>query len=279
MLHPPGKREYYSKLFKDQTKGEKSGIEAEVITASGEIKFVTITVSTTVVEGKEVIQGIFRDITEQKKLEKSLLEIEDRERQHIGYELHDSLGQLLTGISFKTKCLQNELKNRQIPEAEEAADIGSLINEAKIQAKMLAQGLSPIGTEGGGLMSALESLATNTQRLFNIRCSFTCPESVLLRNKKAILQLYRIAQEAVTNAVRHSQCKNIEIFLSRQDKSIIIKIKDDGTGVNKVSESNDGMGLKIMRYRASMIGASLGTEVKDGKGTAISCVFTDDIDK
>jgi PAS domain S-box-containing protein len=219
------------------------------------------------------------DITERKRLEKSLLEIEDRERQSIGYELHDSLGQLLTGISFKNKCLQNALKNRLAPEAEEAADIGSLINEAKIQAKMLAQGLSPIGTEGSGLMSALEGLATNTQRLFNARCIFICDEPVQLKNEKAILQLYRIAQEAVTNAVRHSQCGNIEILLGREEDLVTITIRDNGIGMNGVPESRDGMGLKIMHYRASMIGATLGTEVEEGKGTVVTCVFTDKINE
>ena len=127
-------------------------------------------------------------------------------------------------------------------------------------------------------MSALESLATNTQRLFNIRCVFICDEPVQLKNEKALLQLYRIAQEAVTNAVRHSQCSNIELHLDREKDVVTITIKDDGTGMNGVPENKYGMGLKIMRYRSSMIGASLGTEVEEGKGTAITCVFTDDID-
>jgi len=217
------------------------------------------------------------NITERKKLEKALLEIEDRERQHIGYELHDSLGQLLTGISFKNRSLQKELKKRLVPEAEEAADIGALINEAKIQAKMLAQGLSPIGTEGSGLMSALESLATNTQGLFKIQCTFTCNEPVLLRNEKVTFQLYRIAQEAVSNAVRHSQCNNITLFLRREENSVILKIRDNGIGISGISPDSNGMGLKIMRYRASMIGATFSTEVEEGNGTVVTCDFTDDI--
>jgi PAS domain S-box-containing protein len=253
-------------------------IENPVLNRDGEERFIAW--HNTILKEENKIIGTLssgEDITERKRLEKALLEIEDRERQHIGYELHDSLGQLLTGISFKNRSLHNNLKNRQAPEAEEVSDIGSLINEAKIQTKMLAQGLSPIGTEGRGLMSALEGLATNTQRLFNIRCTFTFNEPVQLKNEKAILPLYRIAQEAVTNAVRHSQCGNIEILLGRDEDIVTITIRDDGTGMNGVSESRDGMGLKIMHYRASMIGATLGTELEEGKGTVITCAFTDDI--
>jgi len=227
---------------------------------------------------EEIIQAnksLRQEIAERRRLEKALLEIEDRERQHIGHELHDSLGQLLTGIAFKNKSLQNDLNNRMAPEAEDAAHIGSLINEAKLQTKILSRGLSPVGTDGAGLMSALESLGVNALRLFHVPCTFICDEPVLLRHEKAILQLYRIAQEAVTNAVRHSQCKTITIELERAGDVVIITISDDGIGMKGSTAAKDGMGLKIMHYRAGMIGADLDVLTNDGTGTVIRCAFPD----
>jgi signal transduction histidine kinase len=214
-------------------------------------------------------ESLRQEITERRKLEKALLEIEDRERQHIGYELHDSLGQLLTGISFKTRCLQNELTGRLLPEAEAVADIGALISEAKIQAKMLAQGLSPIGTEGGGLMSALESLSKNTQRLFNLRCVFVCDEPVQLKNEKAILQLYRIAQEALSNARKHANASRVVIQLAFSSEKTRLAIIDDGQGFDLPKEISGfvpmgKLGLLGMYERVRLINAKL--EIKTGKG-------------
>ena len=219
--------------------------------------------------------GVIRDITERKRLEKALFEIEERERRRIGYELHDGLGQLLTGISFKNWGLERKLEKRSLREAEEAAEISMLIAEAKEQVSRLSKGLSPVETDRAGLMAALESLALNNEKIFGIPCVFRCDRPVFVHNKSAIVQLYRIAQEAVTNAVKHGRPDHIEITLTRKYNKITMSIKDNGVGISGNPDDTNGMGLKIMRHRAGIINASFEVRRKAGEGTVVTCVFSD----
>ncbi len=219
--------------------------------------------------------GVMQDITERKNFEKALFDVEERERQRIGYELHDGLGQLLTGISFKNRGLERKLEKSSCREADDATEISMLIDEAKEQVSRLSKGLTPVEMDKEGLRAALEALAAHNNMIFRIPCTFTCDESVSVHNKAAVTQLYRIAQEAATNAVKHGKPNRIDIFLNKINDEISLKIKDDGIGIAKEPRQSKGMGLKIMRYRASIINASLDFKRNIDGGTLVTCTFSD----
>jgi signal transduction histidine kinase len=216
-----------------------------------------------------------KEIAERRHLEKMLLEIREHERRRIGHDLHDNLGQQLTAISYKTQGLENILRKKGISEAEDAARITSLTEMAKTQVKSLSKGLSPMLGKGEyGLMTAMVELATNSERLFGTPCVICCANPVLIYNEAALIHLYRIAQEAVTNAARHANPRQIDIHFKREDDTITLTVKDDGTGFT-LSKHLDGMGLEIMKYRARIINASLEIQPDSDKGTRVTCVFHD----
>jgi signal transduction histidine kinase len=218
---------------------------------------------------------MIRDITERKRLEKGLLEIEEREQRRIGQDLHDDLGQLLTGIAFKSRVLQRKLEKNQLVSADNVAEITLLVNQAKDQARLLSRGLLSLETEEESLMTALKDLVQNTERIYGISCVFKCERVVPIYNKAAVTHLYRIAQEAVTNAVKHGKPARIDISLSRNKDKVELTIKDDGTGNPSQKAETDGMGLHIMNYRANMIGGSLDRQSGTNTGTQVKCSFSD----
>ena len=190
-------------------------------------------------------------------------------------ELHDGLGQLLTGISFKNRGLERKLENSSCSEVDDATEISKLIDEAKEQVSRLSKGLSPVEMDKEGLRAALEALASHISSIFGISCTFTCNKSVSVHNEAAITQLYRITQEAVTNAVKHGKPTRIDITLGKKDDKISLTIKDDGIGIADESKDTTGMGLKIMQYRASIINASLELKRTIDSGTLVTCTFSD----
>lgn len=207
---------------------------------------------------------------ERRVLEEELLNASSREQQRIGQDLHDSLCQQLAGIEFQNSVLVQQLS--KTPEAQaEASRIGELIRNVTKQARALARGLSPVEIEPNGLMSALNNLAINATNLFRVHCSFECPQPVLLENRISATHLYRIAQEAIGNAVKHGQAKTVIVNLKHVDQELVLTVKDDGIGFSKDGRGIEGMGLRIMEYRADMIGAMLRIDsVKDG-GTTVAC--------
>jgi PAS domain S-box-containing protein len=207
---------------------------------------------------------------ERRVLEEELLNASSREQQRIGQDLHDSLCQQLAGIEFQNSVLVQQLS--KTPEARaEAARIGELIRNATKQARALARGLSPVEIEPNGLMSALTSLAINATNLFRVHCSFECPQPVLLANRTSATHLYRIVQEAIGNAVKHGQANTIIISLKGGDEELILTVKDDGVGFSQDGRAIEGMGLRIMDYRADMIGAMLRIDSLKGEGTTVAC--------
>jgi two-component system, LuxR family, sensor kinase FixL len=207
---------------------------------------------------------------ERRVLEEELLNASSREQQRIGQDLHDSLCQQLAGIEFQNSVLVQQLS--KTPEAQaEATRIGELIRNATKQARALARGLSPVEIEPNGLMAALNNLAINATNLFRVHCSLECPQPVLLENRTSATHLYRIAQEAIGNAVKHGQAKTIVIILKRVDGELVLSVKDDGVGFSQDGGAIEGMGLRIMEYRADMIGAMLRIDSLKGEGTTVAC--------
>src|ERR1700678_787380 len=213
------------------------------------------------------------DITERKRLEKAILEISAEEQRRIGQDLHDGLGKHLTGIAFMSKVQEQKLAEKGLPEAVEATRIVGLVNEAITKTRELAHGLLPVISDSHGLMSALKRWAAEVEDLFNISCCLRMDEPVLIHDANMSTHLYRIAQEAVNNAIKHGQAKNITISLFARNGNGTLKIENDGSRLPESSTDGSGMGMQIMNYRARMIGGSLKVESGGIRGITITCLF------
>jgi PAS domain S-box-containing protein len=213
------------------------------------------------------------DITEREQLERALLEISAREQRRIGQDLHDGLGQHLTGIAFMAKVHEAKLADKELTDAADAAKIVKLVNEAIHKTRELARGLLPVVSDAHGLMSALQLWAGEVKDLFGISCCFECETAVLIHDDAMATHLYHIAQEAVNNAIKHGQARNILIRLSAENGWGTLLINDNGSGIQDNHPSNHGMGLHIMSYRANMIGGRLDVRPSPPHGTCVTCIF------
>ncbi|HEY1791106.1 MAG TPA: PAS domain-containing sensor histidine kinase [Verrucomicrobiae bacterium] len=225
-------------------------------------------------EGKAVeVEGIARDITERKRLEKEILEISNREQQRIGHDLHDGVCQQLAGIAYRVDILADQLQEKHFSEASEAERIGGLVNDAITQTRSVARGLFPVHLEESGLVLALEDLAANATNLFKIKCDFTSSGPVPVLENGVAAHLYYIAQEAVLNAVKHGKAAHIALSLRHTGGHYELSIQDNGSGFEASNGNSKGMGVRIMQYRARTIGATLDLKSAPGAGTRITCVF------
>jgi PAS domain S-box-containing protein len=213
------------------------------------------------------------DITERKHLEKAILDISAREQRRIGQDLHDGLGQHLTGIAFMAKVHEAKLAEQGRSETEDAAKIVKLVNEAIHRTRELARGLLPVVSDSEGLMSALQLWAVEVQDLFGVSCRFQCETPVLIHDDAMATHLYHIAQEAVNNAIKHGEPRNLTIQLTAEQGRGKLLIKDDGKGIAEHPANSGGMGLHIMNYRAGMIGGTLEVRPDISQGTVVSCIF------
>lgn len=213
------------------------------------------------------------DITEREQLERALLEISAREQRRIGQDLHDGLGQHLTGIAFMAKVHEAKLAEKQMTDAADAAKIVKLVNEAVHKTRELARGLLPVMSDAQGLMSALQLWAGEVEDLFGISCRFECETAVLIHDDAMATHLYHIAQEAANNAIKHGHAHNILIRLDPEGGWGRLQISDDGTGILEGLASSHGMGLHIMSYRAGMIGGRLDVKPNVPHGTCVTCTF------
>jgi len=223
-------------------------------------------------EGEFLYSSVFsRDITERVNLEREILEISEREHRRIAEDLHDGLGQILVGTAFLGNTLRQELAAKSLPEARDADRLLEALDEAIGLTRNLARGLYPVRPLPNALMGALAALALRARRLFHVRCRFTCRQAVLIEDNRVATHLYRIAQEAVTNAIKHGKPDRIEINLTRTPGRIRLAVNDNGVGLPTRSPKKSGLGLRIMRYRAGTIGGSLAIEKAPGGGTTVVC--------
>ncbi len=232
-----------------------------------------LAVSEVKLEDRRLFTGFVRDITERKRLEKEILEISDLEQRRIGQGLHDGLCQHLAGIELMSEVLAKSLKKQSNAAAAQAAKITEHLREAISETKQLARGLSPVSLESNGLMSALQELVRAVTKLFNIECRFQCGEPVLVRDNSTATHVYRIAQEAINNAIRHGQARTVVVTLARQNGKARLTVADNGVGLPGEIKPDAGMGLQIMKYRAGMIGAALEIRSADHQGTTVTCAF------
>lgn len=214
---------------------------------------------------------MIRNMTDRKRLENEILEISQREQNRIGQDLHDGLGQLLTGISCLIRGFTKKMERKFPDDVESVKEIDNLVKQAIAQSSWLARGLMPVKLEAGGLEGALQELVEQTERIHGIPCMFQCDSNLAISDSTTTIQLYRIAQEAINNAVKHSRAQHIWLRLQPENGYVVLTVKDDGVGLPDPSERSDGMGLRIMNYRAGMIGAELDVQRDPDGGTIVLC--------
>ena len=214
---------------------------------------------------------ILRDITERKRLEKEILEINDRVQGRIGQDLHDGLCQQLAGIELMSQVLEQKLASRSKADAARIGEIAGHVRDAISQTRLLARGLSPITLEFEGLMSGLQELASNTEKIFRVACVFQCDTPVLLPDQTIATHLFRIAQEAVSNAIRHGKAKRIVIKLARRACDWCSRSRTTALGFPQLPPSQKGMGLRIMQSRSALIGGVLAVENNPAGGVTVTC--------
>ena len=219
------------------------------------------------------VESIARDITERRRLEREILETSTREQRRIGHDLHDGICQQLAAIGYLADILADRLQEKKAPEAAEAERIGNLINEANAQARSVARGLFPVRLEEHGLVLALEDLAASSSARYRITCRFVCQATPANVDSEVELHLYYIVQEALLNAVNHGKAATVIVTLAADEDRFKLTVQDDGTGFQTAGQSRSGMGIRIMRYRAKVIGATLDLQSEANHGTQITCVF------
>ncbi len=215
------------------------------------------------------------EIKRRKALERELLSVVDRERQRTGRELHDGIGQQLTGIAFMVETLGQKLSEKSLSdEASYAEKINKRIHRAAEHTHTLVKGLEPIDLERSGLAFALQELAADTGHLFNVSCTFACQEPICAPGVTVATNLYRIAQEAITNAIKHGKARTIAIALAGDAEALTLRVDNDGLAFPAGEAPGKGMGLSIMRYRAEMIEGLLDIRKGPDGGTSVTCVVS-----
>jgi two-component system CheB/CheR fusion protein len=235
---------------------------------------IDLVISEIELDHRRVYTIIARNISDRRRLEREVLEASAREQQRISRDLHDRVGQELTGLGYLATSLSQKLGPR--PQGEVVTKIADGIQHVVGEVRSAIRGLTPVASDDHGLMTALEELAARTQERIGIPCRFVCPKPVSLEDNASATHLYMIAQEAVHNAVKHAKAKEITIHLEGRKGRISLDVSDDGIGLASIPEPSKSMGLHIMRYRAGEIGAIISIDGKDGAGTRVTCTFPKD---
>jgi PAS domain S-box-containing protein len=237
-----------------------------------------LSVSEFAMHGRRMFAGLIRDLTERRRLERQILDAGAEEQRRIGHDLHDGLCQQLTGLSFALEVLGQKLERRDAPEAAGIRKVSELVDQAITQARTLAHGLQPVMLEATGLTIALRELAGKAESMFHVACLFVSDGEVLVHDNAVATHLYRIAQEAISNAVRHGKARTIVIDLTAAGRELRLTITDDGIGLPAAAGSaraagrSKGIGLQTMEYRARAVGGTLAVRPGERAGTVVTCM-------
>lgn len=214
--------------------------------------------------------GCCHDVTEKRALRAELLEITAQEQRRIGQELHDGTGQELTGLNYLAFSHARALTDRRHRNADTAVKIAEGLQRALKQVRFLSKGLLPVEVDADGLMAGLTELTVRMSEVNEVACTFHCKEPIPMLDQEVATQLYRIAQEALNNAIKHGRADSVELHLLRKDGVLRMEITDDGVGI-PVPHPKEGLGLRIMASRAELIGAKLEIGPAPRKGTKVTC--------
>jgi signal transduction histidine kinase len=207
--------------------------------------------------------------------ERRILSVTEDTQERIGRELHDDLGQHLTGTAFRSELLFQDLKTHGYPDCEEASKITALINEAINKTRSLAQGLYPVELKGAGLHAMLEQIVSNVVSIYHIECELIGDSAISINNPHVLINLFRITQEAVNNAIKHSGATRITLKIIENPQSMELEIADNGCGIAKSSKADsiNGLGMHTMHYRSSLLGATLRIAERPTGGTSVTIIL------
>jgi len=219
------------------------------------------------IEGEKELAEVRRT---NRLLEQAILDASERERHNIGADLHDGLGQQLTAIELMCTLVKEDAAGQ--PELLQNLErMSRMLRGAVMQTRALARGLVPVGREPDALQTGLTEMVEQTNAVGAVRCSFECPQPVTMADAAAAGHLYRIAQEALNNAIKHAHARNVTIRLERSEGRVVLEISDDGAGLPKSRARRAGLGLGVMQYRANVIGAELTIASARDQGVTIRC--------
>ena len=265
------------RLARAAREGSKTGeivpIEFECARRDGSRFVAACVVTPLTVNASEHWLAVLNDVTERKQLEREIIEIANREQQRIGSDLHDGLGQDLTGIALMLKGVVSQLRKEGSASHRDVEEVIGLVNTAIENTRTLARGLSPVGSGGGSLGGAIQTLAARISERFGVQvdCHLNFDEPLRV-SETAAAHVYRIVQEALTNVVRHSGATEVSVSLDTADGELHLRVEDNGRGFTPTSPDRpDGLGLKIMRYRAQMLGGDLAIELAGNGGASVHC--------
>jgi len=245
-----------------------------------------LSVSEVRLKDQRLFTGIIHDLTGRRRLERQILEAAANEQRRIGQDLHDGLCQDLIGIAFGIEAVARNLPADS--DKESMAKLAAMVREAAGQARRLAHGLNPVDLKAGGLSAALENLAVKVTESFSISCTFQWDRKVRVRGDAAATHLYRIAQEAVSNAIRHGKASDVQINLTENSGFIVLSVADNGKGMSEAAADSvrqgpadsgrnkppaAGMGLQTMHYRARVIGGTFAVMPRKGGGSMVTCTI------
>jgi|GEM_PF-710336 two-component system, LuxR family, sensor kinase FixL len=238
----------------------------------GSLFSIYISISEVIWKEHRIFSAIITDLTERKKLEQRIIEAGDKERRRIGHDLHDGLGQMLTGIRLVSENLARKLRANGIPGSDEVQEISEMAREADEYTRGLTQGMIQVELDKNGLRVALENLCKRAKKIFEVECTYVESGDVNIDNHTMALNLFRIAQESVNNAVKHGNAKNIVIRLANSGTHLSLLIEDDGIGFNSLEVSGQGAGIQIMKYRAGIMGGILEINRSEDVLTRVRCI-------
>jgi len=261
-------------VFRDVLAGNiTQGIVNPILTRDGQLRYIEwFNSQLTDSDGRLI--GLLctgQDVTVRRELERHIVEIANDERRRMGSDLHDGVGQELTGLSMLADALVISLSRQSRCEAKMAEKIRAGLQRTLAQVRTLSRGMNPVDIDAEGLMSALSEMSTQVNEISGVQCGFECNEPVLLGDNETATQLFRIAQEATTNAIRHAQPTEVTISLQRDDHHVVLRISDNGSGIGTDASSASGMGLRTMAYRARMIEGELKVHSGARGGTEVVC--------
>ncbi len=248
------------------------GRETTGLRKDGTVFPIEYTVSEICNDGKKVYAGIIRDLTARRKLERKLIDISNKERMRIGSDLHDGLGQMLTGIRMLAESLARKLNANALPGAEEVQEIADMIREADEMARTISRDMVQVDLETRGLHVAIDDFCSKISKITGVEYELLTSGAFEIEDHSTALHLYRIVQEAVNNAIKHGKPGKICVRLSQTDHHISVIIDDNGSGFDPKTVTGKGAGLEIMKHRAGIMGGILEFCRSEEGNTRVRCL-------
>jgi signal transduction histidine kinase len=262
----------YPVLITSDKGGEQLAVE---VMKAGAMDYVVKSVTTPALM-PEIVAAAFYEWTmmlDHRRLQLEIVELPQREQQRLGRELHDGLGQQLTGLGLMARSLAKRLAGAARREQEMAEQLASGLEQALAQVRSLSRGLIPVETDARGLVSALEELAARISEQSGIRIELQHEHPILISDNETATHVYRIVQEAINNAVKHARADTITLILETDDREAIIEVRDNGRGLPEDVHQQTGLGLRTMFHRCQLFGGSLDIYTHDEGGTRVRCCF------